>query len=236
VSLTEPRAEQHDVVRRPKLVDALQAAEQSTLAELELVRGLLRRGMDAALSDDRGAAEAIAYDAAELDGRYADVHDQLLTVIARQAPVAGDLRLAMALVHVNDRVARMGAQCVNIATLCCAMPEGQRPSEAQLECVSAMAELADEQIAEAVRVFAERDIDAARALLSHDQGINQHNRRCFELAVHDGTDEARREVGFFVALIARALERIGDNAVDIGRQATFVESGRLRLDAAPDAS
>ena len=59
----------------------------------------------------------------------------------------------------------------------------------------------------------------------HDLGINEHNRRCFDLAVGDGVREAEREAAFMVAMMARAIERIGDNAVDIGRQVGFVVTG-----------
>jgi phosphate transport system protein len=59
--------------------------------------------------------------------------------------------------------------------------------------------------------------------------INESNRRCFALAVQDGDEESRREAVFFVALMARAIERIGDNAVDIGQQTVFAANGRLRL-------
>jgi phosphate transport system protein len=156
------------------------------------------------------------------------VHDQLLALIARQGPVAADLRLAMALLHSNDRVERIGAQCGNIATLSEAMPEQGRPSADQLGCLSRAAVLADEQLLETGRVFAERDIDGALRLAEHDRAINEQNRRCFELAVREGDDEERRRALFFVAMMARAIERIGDNAVDIGRQMVFAETGRLR--------
>jgi phosphate transport system protein len=163
-----------------------------------------------------------------LERRYGEVHDRLLTLIACQAPVAGDLRLAIALLHVNERVERMGAQCLNVAKLCRAIPEGTRPSAAQLECLSAMAQLAEEQVAEAARVFAERDVEGAGRIRQHDLAINSANRRCFALAIEDGGDEGLREVAFVVAMMARALERIGDNAVDVGQQAAFAVTGRLR--------
>jgi phosphate transport system protein len=215
-------------VDRTALEDGLREAEQQTLAEFSVVRTLLRTAVDAAINADPTVAEQVAESARDLEQRYAEVHDRLLALIALQAPVAGDLRLAIALLHVNDRLERMGAQAVNIATLCCQMPEGARPSEGQLACLAAMASLTDEQMAEAETVLAQRDPDGATRLRSHDRAINEHNRRCFALAVQDGKDEAQREAAFFVALMARALERIGDNAVDVGQQAAFAASGRLR--------
>jgi phosphate transport system protein len=212
---------------RSALDQALRQAEEQTLAELDVVRGSLRTAAEAAIRGNAQLAEGVVEQSRELERRYNEVHDRLMALIARQSPVAGDLRLAMALLHVNERVERMGAQCANIATLCSAMPQ-ERPSAGQLACLSEMADLADEQVREAARVFAERDVDGAARLRAHDRGINEHNRRCFALAIEDGESEARREAAFFVALMARALERIGDNAVDVGQQAAFVVTGRLR--------
>jgi phosphate transport system protein len=166
--------------------------------------------------------------AGEAESRYERVHEELLALIARQQPVATDLRLAIALLHVNDRAERMAAQCVNIATLCAAVPEGHRPSPEQVSCLTEMARVVDEQVGRAQRAFATRDVDSASKLRDLDLEINEQNRRCFALAVEIGADDARRQTAFFGALMARALERIGDNAVDIGRQLVFVVTGTLR--------
>jgi phosphate transport system protein len=212
---------------RTPLIHALAEAEQAMMGELQAVRELLGLAMEAAAVGSVEAADEVVRRSQDLERRHADVHDRLLALVARQAPVARDLRLAMALLHVNERIERMGRQCQNIATLSREIPGSAAVSDEQRSCLIEMSRLADEQAAEAGRVFAERDADGARALREHDQAINGHNRRCFVLAVHDGTDEARREGAFCVALMARALERFGDNAVDIGRQAGFVATGRF---------
>jgi phosphate transport system protein len=228
MAISSARTGRLDHVERTALEYALYDAEQRTLAEFDVVRASLRQAADAAIEGDSAAADRVVADTSELDRRYTEVHDRLLALIALQAPVAGDLRLAIALLHVNDRLARMGAQTANIATLCSQMPDGVEVSERQLDCLSEMVRLADEQVVEAQRVLAGRDVDGAERLRERDVAINEHNRRCFALAVEEGDDEARREAAFFVALMARALERIGDNAVDIAHQALFAAEGRLR--------
>jgi phosphate transport system protein len=215
-------------VKRPGLVEALAEAEAGILSELDTARAELLRAVEAALLCDAKIADQVTALDADAEQRFSEAHDQLLAVIARQAPVAGDLRLAIALLHVNDRIARMSAQSMNIATLCRAIPSGQRPSADQLGCLATMARFADEQISEAGRVFAERDLEGASRLREHDLRINEHNRRCFELALREGDEPDRRQIAFFVALMARAIERIGDNAVDIGQQVLFTVTGRLR--------
>jgi phosphate transport system protein len=217
-----------DLVARSRFENALEEVEQRTLGELELVREPLRQSVHAAIKCDCDLAAKVAAEQAEFDRRYGEVHDQLLAFMAQQAPVATDLRLAMALLHTNDRVERIGAQCLNIATLCGAVPTGVKPSEEQLMCLSDMAVLADEQVGDAAFVFAARDPDGASRLRERDAAINELNRRCFGLAIDQGGDEEHLEAAFFVAMMARAIERIGDNAVDIARQAAFVVTGRLR--------
>jgi phosphate transport system protein len=214
-------------VARAPLEEALRGAEAAVLAELAGVRTALEHAVGSVAVNDLTLGRQVVERAGDLHRRYDDVHERLLALVARQAPVAGDLRLATALLHVNDRLERMSAQCVNIVTLRGAFPADESPSSGQLECLSGMAALADEQMAQAAIVFAERDVAGARRLVEHDLGINESNRRCFALAVRDGDDEVRREVAFLVALMARAIERIGDNAVDIGRQAAFIATGRL---------
>jgi phosphate transport system protein len=225
---TEVSEEVGRQVDRSLLEQGLADAERQAVAELELVRASLRNAVKVATSDVGRPSGKLIELAHESEQRYAELHDGLLALIARQAPVAGDLRLAMALLHVNDRVERMNAQCVNIATMRSAISNGGRPSARQLGCLAAMARLAGEQVGEAAQAFAQRDVDAALRLRDHDLAINDYNRRCFTHAIEDGKDEARREAAFFVALMARAVERIGDNAVDVGQQAIFVVTGRLR--------
>jgi phosphate transport system protein len=233
VTVAETEDIGHRQVVRAPLDEALREVEQRALAALPALREALRNAVRAVTARDAALGDLVIDQAHDLHRCYADVHERLLSLMARQAPVAGDLRLAIALLHVNDRLERMSAQCVNIVTLSRAFPEDDVPSERQLECLEGMASLADEQLAEAERVFAERDAEGAQRLGQHDLGINERNRRCFDLAVDDGVHEAEREVAFMVAMMARAIERIGDNAVDIGRQLAFVVTGRLERSSAP---
>ena len=64
--------------------------------------------------------------------------------------------------------------------------------------------------------------------MRQDQKINRLNRDCFQRAVQIGDDADVREWAMSMLLVARALERIGDNAVDIGEQVAFVVTGLFR--------
>lgn len=213
---------------RPALEQALEQAEHNVLDRLEGVRGLLAEAMASTLECDTDRASRVLARARELAQVHAHVHQEVMALIARQAPVAGDLRLVMGLLQANDRIARMEAQCVDIATLCTSIPDRESASPSQLSCLAEMAKLVDRQVAEAASALRERDIGTVRSVQELDLEVNRHNRACFDLAVHDGADETRRSAAFYGALMARALERIGDNAVEIAQLVTFVVTAQLR--------
>jgi phosphate transport system protein len=110
--------------------------------------------------------------------------------------------------------------------MCCALSDGHRPSVAQLECLEGMAELADEQLADATRTFAERDAEGVERLRAGDAAINERNRRCFALGLAEARNRGDHKTAFFVALMARAIERIGDNSVDRRRSWPRGDCGR----------
>ena len=91
-----------------------------------------------------------------------------------------------------------------------------------------MGALARSEVAQAKQAFVLRDTSLAQDLVRQDEQVNGLNREVFRRAVEIGTDEDRREWAMTMMLVARALERIGDNAVDIGEQVAFVVTGLFR--------
>src|SRR5271168_3255401 len=182
-----------------------------------------------------------------LDGRYLEIHQGILSLLARQTPVAGDLRLVAALLHVIMHVERMGDQCVNIAKLIPLTGHEPPVREELLASLSRMGGNARSEVVESKLAFATRDVALAEDLVRQDREINRINREIFRMAIEIGDDPDTREWAMHMILVARALERIGDNAVDIGEQVAFVVTGlfrefsdsshpaEVRPDAAPDS-
>ena len=83
-------------------------------------------------------------------------------------------------------------------------------------------------IRQAKRAFGDRNVEMARDLVRQDDVVDNLNRECFQLALEIGDDADRREWAMTMLLVARAIERIGDNAVDIGEQVAFVVTGLFR--------
>jgi phosphate transport system protein len=202
--------------------------EESTLGGLDLVVEQLDRTLEALEHTDVELAEMIIGDDDRVDGRYLEVHQGVLSLLALEAPVAGDLRVVAALLHVIRCVERMGDQCVNIAKI---IPlSGHEPPvrDEVLRRLLEMGRCARAEILQAKRCFAERDVAMAQDLVRADRDVNRINRELFRIAVEVGDDIDTREWAMHMTLVGRALERIGDNAVDIGEQTAFVVTGLFR--------
>jgi phosphate transport system protein len=163
-----------------------------------------------------------------IDGRYMEVHQGILSLLATQAPVATDLRIVAALLHTLRCMERMGDQCVNIAKLV-PLSGFQPPKDKDvLDAIERMGQLAHSQVVEIREAFGARNVELARDLVRQDSEINHLNRVIFRRAVEVGDDEEMREWAMFMVLVARCLERIGDNTVDIAEQVVFVVTGLFR--------
>jgi phosphate transport system protein len=193
-----------------------------------MVVSTLGRTMEALEQQDVELAQMVVQDDDRIDGRYLEVHQGILSLLARQAPVATDLRLVAALLDVIKHVERMGDQCVNIAKLI-PISGHEPPIDAQLlSTIVEMGRHAAALVEQAKRAFAARDVALAEDLVARDVQINRLNRDAFQLALEAGEDPDTREWAMTMLLVSRALERIGDNAVDIGEQTAFVVTGLFR--------
>jgi len=188
----------------------------------------LDRTLEALHHQDIELASIVILDDDRLDGRYLEVHQGILSLLATQSPVATDLRLISALLHVMKSIERMGDQCVNIAKLI-PLSGNDPPVRAEiLGRLLRMGKAARSELMQSRAAFAGRDVDLAEDLVRQDREINMLNREVFRLAIDAGDDPDTREWAMHMTMVARALERIGDNAVDIGEQCVFVVSGLFR--------
>ena len=208
--------------------EELESLERRALEGLDMVVASIERTNEAVQHQDVELAELVIAADDSIDGRYLEVHQSILTLLATQAPVASDLRLISALLHVMKCLERMGDQCVNVAKLIPIAGHEPPADERMLRDILTMGNAVREQVRQAKRAFENRDVELARDLVRQDDVVDNLNRECFRLAIEIGTSEDRREWAMTMLLIARAIERIGDNAVDIGEQVAFLVTGLFR--------
>jgi phosphate transport system protein len=213
---------------RAHFSEELRRVEEQGLGGLDLVVAQLDRVLEALEHQDVELAAMVIGNDDLIDGRYLEVHQGLLSLFALQAPVAGDLRIVAAMLHVMKNIERMGDQCVNIAKTIPLTGHEPPVREEVLERILRMGRAARTEVTQAKTAFANRDVELAEDLVRQDQCINLLNREIFQLAIDVGTDPDTREWAMHMVMVARAIERIGDNAVDVGEQTAFVVTGLFR--------
>ncbi len=208
--------------------EQLELLEEQTLGAIDIVIEQLDRSLEALETQDVELATFVIADDDRVDGRYLEVHQGVLSLLALQAPVAADLRLVAAILHVIKHVERMGDQCVNIAKLIPLVGSEPPVVPELLEKILRMGSAVRGEVIEAKLAFENRKVDLASDLARQDNEVNRLNKEVFRSAVSVGDEEDRREWAMTMTLVARALERIGDNSVGIGEQVIFVETGLFR--------
>lgn len=201
--------------------------EAALREEGELVLRSLRGSINALANNDVELAdEVIAFDD-DVDRAFFGMQEGVHTLLARQTPVAIDLRHVLAMLHVNLHLERMADYCVTIAKLTKLSAELSAHDEllAGFEEVGSRAE---EMIRVALDSFLARDLEGAERLMDLDELIDNANRRIIGNVLAIGGDEALREWGMRMIVVSRCFERIGDHAVDIGEQTYYYVTGEFR--------
>jgi phosphate transport system protein len=212
---------------RVSFQEELDQLEASLQEEGSLVLRVLRGALNAlAQRDVELADDVIAFDD-DVDQHYIQIEEGIQSLLARQTPVAVDLRLVLAMLHTNLHLERMGDYCVTIAKLTKLVADAE-PDEGLVQAFEEMGQRAEEMIRIALGSFQRRDLDAASSLVDLDELIDRANRRAVERVLDFGADAEKREWGLRMILVSRALERIGDHAVDIGEQTAYLVTGEFR--------
>jgi phosphate transport system protein len=205
--------------------EELAELERSLQDEGELVVRSVQAATRALVEQDVELAdEVIAFDD-DVDERYFAIEEGVQSLLARQTPVATDLRLVLAMLHVNLHLERMADYCVTVAKLT-RLAAGSPNEPRILAALAEMGVRAEEMTRVALRSFEHRDLQRAEALVELDELIDRANRRTVEHVLE--LDAEQREWGLRMLVVSRCLERIGDHAVDIGEQTAYLVTGEFR--------
>jgi phosphate transport system protein len=205
-------------------LDQLEATLQEEGAlVLRTLRGALNAlgQRDVELADD-----VISFDD-DVDRLYLHIENEVESLLARQTPVATDLRLVLALLHVNLHLERMADYSVTIAKLTKLVADVE-PDGMLLQSLQEMGERAEEMTRVALDSLANRDLAAAESLVDLDELIDRSNRRFVERVVEIVAEPGLREWVLRMVLVSRTIERIGDHAVDIGEQVAYLLTAEFK--------
>ena len=205
----------------------LERLEARLQGESDLVMRSLRLALSAlADADGETADEVIRFDD-EVDAVYVEIEQGIQNLLATQTPVASDLRLVLSILHINLHLERMADYCVTIAKLV-KLTELLPQASSLIDAFEEMGTRAEEMIRVAVDSFAARDAARAETLVDLDELIDRANRHAVEQVFAIADDPDARRWGLKMLIVSRCLERIGDHAVDIGEQTTYLVTGEFR--------
>ena len=213
---------------RLTFTEELAQLEAALQEEGDLVLRALRSALNAlARGDEELADEVIRFDD-EVDSRYIAIEEGVQSLLARQTPVAADLRFVLAVLRVNLHLERMADYCVTVAKLTKLMGTLEVSGEAINRSIEDMGQRAEQMIRVAMDAFADRDAEKAQTLVELDELIDRANRGAIEDVLSLGDSAEEREYGLRMLVISRCVERIGDHAVDIGEQVAYLVTGEFR--------
>jgi phosphate transport system protein len=204
--------------------DQLDSVISDLVTMTQDVKVATRRAGRALFDADVDIAESVISADAHIDRRRLSIEDRSFELLARQQPVAGDLRMLVAALRMVADLERMGDLAVHIAKVArLRYPDHAIPDSAQ-PMVRQMADVAESMVESAVQVVANRDLEAAAALEREDEVMDDLRRTSFRELLSDGWSHGV-EPAVDVALLGRYYERIADHAVSMARRVVYLVTG-----------
>ena len=212
---------------RKRFHEELEKLERDIMAMGQLAEEAVGLSVDALVRRDDGLARQVIDGDDPVDELYISVEQRTLEMLAMQTPVATDLRLISAILHINTHLERVGDMGVNIAKTYLSV-SAQAGNPTVLSHLQEMADVTREMIRTALQAFATRDLELCLKLPEMDDPVDRLNMGMYEEVAALAGDPAMLEWGLRMNIIARQLERVGDNAVDIAEQVGFLLTGEFR--------
>ena len=185
----------------------------------------LRHAVDAVLSRDSDAAEAVIVADREIDALEMAVDDTVTTLLALQQPVATDLRSIIATLKISNDLERVGDHAVNIAQ--CAKRLADAPPITPGPELVEMATTARQMLQRALEAFVRSDAEASRDVCRQDDVVDALNRAVFRILVTHMTEDPQTvEAALELFLVSRNLERVGDLATNVAEEVVFLVEGK----------
>lgn len=207
--------------------ESLERIELDLLSMGELAGGAVQRAVESIVERDETKAQGVIDADDAIDDLYLRIDQEILQLLALQSPVAADLRLVSAMLHSCLHLERVGDQAVNVAKLYLATKD-EPGSQTMRQQLAEMGEVVVRMLRIAMEAFARRDLELCLTLPAMDDPVDRLNRSTHLEALKLADDPRSLDWGLHMNMAARALERVGDNAVDIGEQVGFLLTGEFR--------
>jgi phosphate transport system protein len=212
---------------RTRFHQELDALETEIVTLSDLAERSVADAMEALVKKDTELARQVVDADDEADMHYLEIERRVLDLLARQTPVASDLRLVSAVMHINLHLERVADMGVNIAKMALVTMEWPA-NETVLMHLQEMADVAGTMLRTATQAFVRRDLKLCRVLPKMDDPVDRLNRGMYREVAALASDPKMLEWGIHMNVVARQLERVADHAVDIGEQVAFLLTGEFK--------
>lgn len=160
-----------------------------------------------------------------INAEQIQIDNLCLSYLAKQGPVAKDLRVILSMIKMNTDLERMGDQCVNIAYT--AKDYLGRKSSHSLKSIKEMCAIAKKMVFESLQALVHGNIDMAKNVLSSDDQLDLLKNQVFQDMIQNMKSHPQNiEASLDLILIARNLERMGDHATNIAEDVIFISTGK----------
>ena len=204
--------------------EALSGVSADLVRMAELVQDAVRRATGALLDADLAAAEAVISADADLDALHDDIEARCFSLLARQAPVAGELRTIVAALRIVADLARMGDLATHVAKIARMRYPKHAVPDSMEGNFRRMSALAEQMVATAGKTLAERNVLDAEKMADNDEEVDNLRAMQFRELLDDSWPHGV-EAAVDCALLGRYYERIADHAVIMGSRVIYVVTG-----------
>lgn len=202
----------------------LDELERKVLSMVDRAEQMIEMAVQAVTTDDLELAQRVIDLDDGIDATYDDVHQSWTSLMARNQPLGSDLRKMTSLIQLNVTFERMGDQCVNIAKIA-QFNQGLPRVERICEQIREMGDLVRPMVRTAIEAYVRGDVDEARLLPAMDHPVDRLNANMYKETVAVRDNPQLLEWATKMLMASRALERIGDQAVDFGEQTAYLITG-----------
>jgi len=206
---------------------ALDTLELDLLTIGEMAERMIGEAVDALQRNDVALTEKVIAADDQVDDLYVSVEQRTFELLALQTPVATDLRLISAILHVNLHLERVGDMAVNIAKIT-RVTSGLPRSQTILTHLQEMCDVVRPMLRTALDAFTRRDLELARRLPAMDEPVDRLNRNMYREVAACAGDQDLLEWAAHMMVVSRQLERVGDHAVDTAEQVAFLITGEFQ--------
>ena len=206
--------------------DELDAVGASLVTMTAQAATAMERATNALLDGNLAVAEQVMTDDAAIDAIRADLEERTFQLMARQQPVASDLRVLITTLHLAADLERMGDLALHIAKVArMRYPDIAVPNELR-DVISQMGTVALSLVEKVGQVIQGRDVALAQAIEAEDDSMDALHRKLFTLLLSPHWNHGT-EAAIDMTLIGRYYERYADHAVAVARRVVFIVTGSM---------